>query len=237
MPRDRRGPPTRPVPCERRARRGLGKAAIEIVNMAVDTGADAKAGEASDASGAGEHRAIPAAGLSVPDPRALAGAGGRYRRQARSCRGRAARRTAGQEAQPEAAPAVHLAQRPGPERRRCWMRSRTYRPRHPVLGRQLLHQGGAHRGLRLLAPGSDLLGAGARRHRHRLGRAVAEHARERLHAGRAGQPPPGRASRTPRPSRRATCSRAARRSRSRSTRPPRSISCCSRARCRCTTSS
>ena len=56
------------------------------------------------------------------------------------------------------------------------------RSRHPVLGEQLLHQGGARPELRLLASGPHLLGPGAGRHRDRLDRALAEHARERLHA-------------------------------------------------------
>ena len=60
---------------------------------------------------------------------------------------------------------------------------------HPVLGVGVLHQGAAHARLHQLAPGHHLLGPRGRGRRgHRLGRALALDARERLHAGRARDP-------------------------------------------------
>lgn len=53
---------------------------------------------------------------------------------------------------------------------------------HPALGVGLLREAPRRRRLRLVAPGRDLLGPVRRRRGDRLGRAVAEHARERLHA-------------------------------------------------------
>ena len=111
------------------------------------------------------------------------------------------------------------------------------RAQHPVLGEQLLHQGGAQRELHQLASGPDLLGPGAGRDRDRLDRAQPEHGRERRDAGDPRHPHPGgRAAQghlrraqpaLARPGDRGRGRRGARRS----------TWCCSRARCRCTTSS
>ncbi len=120
--------------------------------------------------------------------------------------------------QPEAAPAVPLAQRAGPRpaHPRCG-RGRA-RPRHPVLGLAVLRQGRpAIRAYVSLAPGRHLLGPVVARRRHRLGGVDAlarvESGCMRVVPGHA--PRAGARTRTPSP--RPTCSRAARRSRSTST--------------------
>ena len=120
--------------------------------------------------------------------------------------------------QPEAAPALHLARCARARRRASSMRSSRCSARTCCCwARAVLRQAGGRRGLRELAPGRDLLGPFLARRRHRLGRADTEHARVRLHAGRA-RARTARRCRTKTASTTPTCCRAARRSRSRSIR-------------------
>ena len=181
-------------------------------------------------------QAISRAGVPVPDPGVQRGAGGRLSTADGSRRDGERRAAAGRH-EAEAPSAVHLARRAGARRCRARCGRGRDRARHPVLGEQLLHQGGARPELCLLAPGPHLLGPGAGRHRDRLDRALAEHARERLHARGPGQPQAGRAA-----AHRDFCraqpalARPGDPGRGRRTSRPRTWSC-SPARCRCITSS
>ena len=86
---------------------------------------------------------------------------------------------------PQAASAVHLAERPDPPSAHPRCGRGRHRPGHPVLGHDLLHQGSAQPGLCVVASGLDLLGAGAAGHHHRLGRV---HRQQRSEWRDAGDP-------------------------------------------------
>ena len=177
---------TRPLRCS-----AVGLRAVAIGSASVDNRRE-RTGRLGHAPVGRADQAIPRAGLSVPHPGVQPGAGRGLSAAAGSRRG-GERRAAPGHPEAKAPSAVHLARRAGARRRGARCGRGRDRPRHPVLGEQLLHQGGARPELRLLAPGSHLLGPGAGGHRDRLDRALAEHARERLHARGPGQPQAGRA--------------------------------------------
>ena len=72
---------------------------------------------------------------------------------------------------------------------RSWTPSRTYRPGHPRLHLDVVHQGAGERGDRRLASGRDVLRAAPVRARDRLARLDRRDGGERLHGVPAREPP------------------------------------------------